>query len=305
MDLNTVTRLTELRADAELPLWQPGDAWLAGGTWLFSEPQPKIRRLLDLTTLGWPALSWSSDQPDADLIIGATCTIAELYRFATKLSRDSPSSDGPGGAPALLHAQGRPGHRAERAFVPDHGRGLIRQCCEAFLASFKIWNVATVGGNLGNALPAGPMISLTAGLDGRCEIWAPGGGRRRVAVIDLILGNNRHGLNPGEAIRSITLPHSALRDRTAFRQQSLTTLGRSAALLIGRIGPNGFTLTVTAATVRPVRVHFPGHPDPAELSAAIDAAIPPHLYHDDVHGLPAWRRHLTFRLAEEIRQELA
>ena len=28
------------------------------------------------------------------------------------------------------------------------------------------------------------------------------------------------------------------------------------------------------------------------------------LYHDDVHGKPFWRKHMTLRLAEEIRAEL-
>jgi len=28
------------------------------------------------------------------------------------------------------------------------------------------------------------------------------------------------------------------------------------------------------------------------------------LYHTDVHGKPLWRKHMTLRLAEEIRVEL-
>ena len=56
---------------------------------------------------------------------------------------------------------------------------LVNQCCRSFLASFKIWNMATVGGNLCMSLPAGPMISLTSALDGVCTIWTAG--RRRAA----------------------------------------------------------------------------------------------------------------------------
>ncbi|MGW2253387.1 hypothetical protein ACWCXH_24785 [Kitasatospora sp. NPDC001660] len=41
--------------------------------------------------------------------------------------------------------------------------------------SWKIWNTATVGGNLRNGPPAGPMISLTAALDGVCLLRAPSG----------------------------------------------------------------------------------------------------------------------------------
>jgi CO/xanthine dehydrogenase FAD-binding subunit len=268
VDLGTVEDLVTGASPAD---WRPGDAWLAGGTWLFSQPQPQLRRLLDLTTLGWVPLAADPDR----LVIAATCTIAELYAFAADLPYDW--TVGP----------------------------LVRQCCEAFLASFKVWNVATVGGNLGNALPAGPMISLLAALDGECEIWTPTGGIRRTDVVSLIVDDNQHALAPGELIRSITVPGSALRSRTAIRRQSLTTLGRSAALLIGRRDEAGFVLTVTAATRRPVRLAFPDHPTEAELGTAIDEQVPFHLYHTDVHGKPLWRRHLTYRQAEQLRQELA
>ena len=39
MDLNTITEVARPAARAQLPVWTAGDAWLAGGTWLFSEPQ--------------------------------------------------------------------------------------------------------------------------------------------------------------------------------------------------------------------------------------------------------------------------
>ena len=53
MDL---TAVTEVHHEPSMPSWCPGDAWLGGGTWLFSEPQPEITRLIDLTAFGWPAL---------------------------------------------------------------------------------------------------------------------------------------------------------------------------------------------------------------------------------------------------------
>lgn len=270
MDLGTVTDLVPA---ALPPDWRPGDAWLAGGTWLFSEPQEHLTRLLDLSAHDWPALEVHPDR----LVIAATCTIAQLHAFEPP---------------------------------PEWTVGpLVRACCEAFLASFKVWNVATVGGNLANALPAGPMISLTAALGGRCELWRPDGGIRHLDAVDLVTGDSLTALAPGELIRSITLPAAALRSRTAIRRRSLTTLGRSAALLIGRLdagagGDGGLVLTVTASTVRPYQLRFPGVPGPGELAAVLGAAIPPGAYHDDPHGLPVWRRHLTRLLAEEIRVEL-
>jgi CO/xanthine dehydrogenase FAD-binding subunit len=270
MDLNTITEVVRPQSRGQLPVWTAGDAWLAGGTWLFSEPQVHLRRLVDLTDLQWPALTVG----EAGLTIAATCTIAQLDALVCPVEwRAAP---------------------------------LISQCCRAFLASFKIWKTATVGGNLCMALPAGPMIALTAALDGICTIWKANGGEQNVRAIDFVTGNQTNMLTPGDLLRQIELPLAALKRRAAFRQISLTPVGRSAALLIGTTGREGnLTLTVTASTVRPVRVGFATMPDAADLREAILDGIPEEIYHDDVHGKPLWRKQMTWRLAEEIRIELA
>ena len=54
-----------------------------------------------------------------------------------------------------------------------------------------------------------------------------------------------------------------------------------------------------------MRLAFGNIPGVEELSGQIAQDIPPSLYFDDVHGLPEWRRAMTLRLAEEIREELA
>ncbi|MER8186663.1 FAD binding domain-containing protein [Kitasatospora sp. NPDC094015] len=268
MDLNTVLEVRDARRRGG---WQPGDAWLGGGTYLFSEPQPHIRRLIDLSRTGWEPLRATAD---GGLEIAATCTIAQLSRYA--------------------------------ATAPWPAQPLFEQCCRAFLASWKIWNMATVGGNLCNSLPAGPMISLTAALDGVAELWAQTGGVRRVPVAEFVTGAGRNLLDRGELLRSVTLPARALGARTAFRQASLYGLGRSGALLVGALDPvdGALTITVTASTVRPVRLWFPLPPNAAALREALVHAVAPDEYFDDIHGLPAWRRHMTFRFAEEIRREL-
>lgn len=268
MDLNTVVEIRDARHPAP---WRPGDAWLGGGTFLFSEPQPHLRRLVDLSRTGWTPVR--ADE-DGSLEIAATCTVAQLSRYGKDLTAEA--------AP------------------------LFEQCCRAFLASFKIWNMATVGGNLCNALPAGPMISLTAALDGECLLLAQDGVRRRVRVVDFVTGAGRKDLGVGELLRSVTLLARALACRTAFRQASLYGLGRSGVLVIGALDPldHSMTVTVTASTVRPVRLWFPLPPSAADLRAAIGSAVADDAWFDDIHGLPVWRRHMTFRLAEEIRREL-
>ncbi|MFD9034133.1 FAD binding domain-containing protein [Streptomyces sp. NPDC059567] len=268
MDLNTVLDVRDAR---RRETWRPGDAWLGGGTYLFSEPQPHIRRLIDLSRMGWEPLV---RHPDGSLEIAATCTVARLYRYARTLP-----------APAAF---------------------LVEQSCRAFLASFKIWNMATVGGNLCNGLPAGPMISLTAGLDGECLLLGQGGSLRRSKVTDFVTGAGRKDLAEGELLRSITIPADALNCRTAFRQASLYGLGRSGALVIGTLDPRDGSLavTVTAATTRPFRFWFPLPPTAQALRSSIDSAVADQEWFDDIHGLPEWRRHMALRFAEEIRREL-
>jgi CO/xanthine dehydrogenase FAD-binding subunit len=267
VDLNTVV---EVVSPARPGDWRPGDAWLGGGTALFAAPDPAVTRLLDLAAAGWPPLTLRDD----GLEIAATCTIAELAGFRGETRWDA------------LHA-------------------LIGPCCAAFLASFKIWNVATVGGNLCAALPAGPMIALGAALDGDCLLVAPDGGERRVPVAGFVTGEGRTVLRPGELLRSVWLPDPALTGRTACRQGSLHPHGRSAVLVAGRrTAGGGLLLTVTAATTRPFQLRFATPPEAETLSVALAERIPADAYVEDVHGLPAWRRHLTRMYAEQVRAEL-
>ncbi|WP_433293269.1 FAD binding domain-containing protein [Actinoplanes sp. CA-030573] len=185
------------------------------------------------------------------------------------------------------------------------GHDIVERCCHAFLASFKIWNVATVGGNLCAALPAGPMIALGAALDGKCLILGPEGERREVAVSEFVTGEATTVLRDGELLRSVHLPKLPLLSPTAYRQASLHAHGRSGVLVIGRRAGDGLAITVTAATRRPYVLRFPEMPEPEVVQIAVTERIPEEAYVRDVHGLPAWRRHLTRLYAEEVRRELA
>jgi CO/xanthine dehydrogenase FAD-binding subunit len=155
------------------------------------------------------------------------------------------------------------------------------------------------------SLPAGPMISLTAALDGVCTIWPADGGERKIPVADFVTGDQRNVLAPGDLLRQVDIPLAALRRRSAFRQISLTPVGRSAALLIGSVtSDGGLTLTITASTRRPVQLSFDRIPNDKKLRETIMQRIADDLYHTDLHGKPAWRKHMTLRLAEEVRVEL-
>lgn len=290
--MNTIEAVVRTADPAQ---WREGDAWLAGGTVLFSSGSPAagqepLRRLLDLGSTDWTPIAVSA----AGIELAATCTIAQLYAF--------PDAD----------ADADAGSAAGRGLAGNWpGVELVRPCCESFAASFKVWNMSTVGGNLCTSLPAGPMISLCAALDATATILGPGGARRTLPVLDFVTGDGTNCLAPGELLRSVSLPAAALSSRVAFRRLSLSNLGRSAVLLIGRLDAGGaLVLTVTAATKRPVQLRLESSAAALAgaltdaLSEALDAAIPDDLYHDDVHGLPAWRKDMTYRLAHEIQAEL-
>jgi CO/xanthine dehydrogenase FAD-binding subunit len=266
VDLNTVTEF----APAATAAWRDGDAWLGGGTWLFSQPQPRLRRLLDLHAFGWPALT----ETDEGLRIAATCTLAELRRWRPKRPAYSPGAE------------------------------LGRRCCDALLGSFKVQNVATVGGNICLSLPAGPMTSLAASLDGVAALAGPDGGARQLPVARLVTGDGRNALAPGELLTHLDIPAAALAARSAFRQLSLSPVGRSAVLVIARRdGAGGCVATITAATPRPVQLRFPALPDRDTALAALGRADP--AYCDDVHGGAAWRAAVTRRCLAEVIAELA
>src|ERR1700676_176248 len=133
MDLNTIAEVVRPREGARETQWRDGDAWLAGGTWLFSEPQPHLRRLIDLQDLGWEPLVVS----EQGLEIAATC---QIYKVAA------------------LHVTAGWGAATQ-----------IDQCCGQFLSSYKLWHTAPVGGNICISLPAELMNSLAVPPEGICK----------------------------------------------------------------------------------------------------------------------------------------
>jgi len=269
LDLNTITEVVRQPLDPPGAQWRAGDAFLAGGTWLFSDQQPELRRLIDLMPLGWDSLTVT----DSGLEIGAMCTIRDLHALPAP-------ADWPAAA-------------------------LFTTSCEAFLASFKVWNTATVGGNICMSLPAGPMITMTVALEATYTLLSPDGSERVVDAADFITGNNANVLAAGEVLRRIDIPASALRKRHAHRRFTLTHLGRSTIFMIAtqRRDADDLLLTITAGTTRPVRLAFDVMPAADELARSIDG-LPSELWFDDPNGSPDHRHHLATYYAEQIRAEL-
>ncbi|MCF6743442.1 FAD-binding molybdopterin dehydrogenase [Blastococcus sp. KM273128] len=244
---------------------RPGERLLAGGTWLFSEPQPQVTGLVDLTAMHWEP--WEP-LPGGGLRLAATCTVQQA-----------------------------------RA-APWPSPTLAERCADALLMSFKVQSAATVGGNLCLGLPAGAMIALTAALDGEVVVWTPDGAERRAPVADFVLDAGVVDLRPGEVLRSVELPGPALRQASALRRAALTTHGRSAALVIGRRSADAVVLTVTASVPRPVVLALPPTETAAAVRDAVAAACGATGWFADPHGAADWRAAQTVGLAAEVHAEL-
>jgi xanthine dehydrogenase iron-sulfur cluster and FAD-binding subunit A len=271
MDQPTVMDFVVPPPDDPLSDWREGDAWLAGGTLVFYTPMPHLRRLRDLSQMGWPSITVNDD----GLELAATCGITELHEFVPP---------------------------AEWTAGP-----FLRQSVEEYLAGFKVWNRQTVGGNICASLPAGPMVTMGAALEAQYTLWAVDGSVRVVPAIDFVTDNNVNILEPGELLRSIHIPLSSLMRTHVIRRFTLTKHGRSSIYLVGTADRSSgeLLITVSAATIHPVHLRFAGMPSRDELTAAIDHGIPNELYFDDPNGTPAHRRHMTHVFAQQIRAELS
>jgi len=257
-----------------------GERPLAGGTWIYSVRQSGTTHLVDLTAMGWPAITWTPD----GLAIAATCTVAELSLLTPPELRTDPV---------------RAGNGSERFTDP---RALFWQCANSFLASFKIWNVATVGGNIALALPAGPMTSLAASLDAVAVIWAPDGSQRRMPVAEFVTGVLTTDLRDGEILREILIPSTSLSARTGLRRIALNALGRTGTLVIARVDEGGETVfTVSGGTSHPEQARFDHLPTAAQLEQRLRTI---ETWYTDAHGAADWREAMTVRFAEQLRVEL-
>lgn len=272
MDLNTISEVKRPASEAELPpQWHEHAMWLAGGTWIYSEPQEDLNQLVDLARLGWD----EAVANEQGLTLGAMCTIAKLDQLKT----------------------------------PDDWTAapLIGVCCRALLASFKIWNEATVGGNICRALPAAGMVTLACALDGKVELWPRQGEPRTLKVEDLVIDDGIAELSPGELMRQLFIPAAALRRRVIVRRAAYAEHSRSMIFLVATIDPdnNAFQLTVTASTTRPFVFRFPQAPSFTELKQAIEERIGLGDYVVDSYRTLAYRRHMTLHFAREICEELS
>ena len=210
-----------------------GETVLAGGTWLFSEPQPGTHRPGRPDHAGLAGLGARSTAACGSR---ATCTVERAARRP----------------PWGRHGRAWSGQLRRRA--PDVVQGPARRHRRR----------QRLPG------PAGRRDDLAAGRPGRRRpwCWTPDGGERREPVADLVTRRAHHHAcaRRGRSAR-VDVPAASPRRRHAFRRARLAPLGRSSAVVVGRRRRRRRRLTLTAATTRPVVLEL-GPPELADELAA-------------------------------------
>lgn len=196
MDLPNIKTYLSLDNLQNLPNWGEDWAWLAGGTWLFSEPQPHLKVLVDIQHLGWSEIETQGEY----LIIGATCPLIKLLEYPW--------------LPEWIATEG------------------LKSAVSALAASLKVINVATVGGNICLALSVGTIAPFMVGLDASYEIWNINQGKRLVKAEDFQIGSRQTILQPGEILRRILIPLSNLKWQVNYQRLSIAATDPALAIVL-------------------------------------------------------------------------
>jgi CO/xanthine dehydrogenase FAD-binding subunit len=85
----------------------------------------------------------------------------------------------------------------------------------ARFASPPIRNVATLGGNIANASPAGDGVAALLALDAEVDAWTADGARR-LAITDVVTGPGRLGLPAGSVLAAVRIPVAVPEEGQAF-----------------------------------------------------------------------------------------
>ena len=242
MNLNTVTEVKRPRSAEEIADWREGY---------------RVARRRDVAVLDAAGRHRHADRSPVAALAGAA-------RHRRAVSR-SPR-------PARW-----PSSRTSRRRQRGRRRRCSRCAAMSLLASFKIWNAATVGGNICMSLPAGSMISLTASLEGTYTLWPRDGEPRKIAAVDFVTGNHAECPRAGRA--AALHPSAGTRARQALRfpprfAHASGALGHHRRRHARRQAPDDLALTITPATSRPFQLRFDRVPDAAKLREAIFAPFP-------------------------------
>jgi CO/xanthine dehydrogenase FAD-binding subunit len=225
-----------------------------------------VTTLIDITQFGWSEIAIAPD----GLTIGATCIMSDL------LAQDYPAH--------------WPGVRVLKQAVHE-------------LASFKVQNIATIGGNLCLAIPAGTFAPAMVLLDAEYEIVSLNGESYWVPAAEFQTGIRQTILEPGQLLRQIKIPKDYLEWQVSYHRICEATAGLAIAIALTAYDParDRVRCVVSAAMPVPQLVEFDHIPTETELAEALEVQMPACL--DDTLASAAYRRHVAHVLMVRSLQE--
>jgi CO/xanthine dehydrogenase FAD-binding subunit len=266
MDLHTVETYLRPTDLASLQDWNSGWAWLAGGTWLFSEPQLTLHTLVDLEPLGWSEIEQNEDR----LGIGATCTFTQLLNYPW----------------------------------PEEWLAIaaLKTAISALAASFKVTHMATIGGNLCLALAVGVMAPLMVLLDATYEIWSPTASPRYIPAKNFQLGVQKTALQPSEVLRCVWIPTASLGWQTSVQRFGIAATDPALSIVMVAYSPetSAIRLSLGACVAVPCLIEFSQFPTAEQLAEAL-AAID---WLQDLRASAEHRQQVTEVLIRRALQEI-
>jgi carbon-monoxide dehydrogenase medium subunit len=180
------------------------------------------------------------------------------------------------------------------------------------MAAPPVRSLATLGGNICNASPAGDTICAMIAL-GAEVVLTSSRGKRSLALEDVFSGPGKTVLKSGELLTEIRIRPTGKREGSAYakvgRRQALTLAVLNAAARV-RLDAKGncadVRIAIGAAGPRPVRAvkaeaALRGKPFTREAMArAAEVAVSETRPIDDVHGTAWYRRKLTRVLVARV-----
>ena len=206
---------------------------VAGGTDLLLDLQQKRHPPVDWLPHWRHASGMAHSQPEADWL--------PHWRHASGMAHSQPEADWLVDVTAipelnrleacdngLFVGAAVPLNRiVESALVKRHAYALYQAC--SLIGGPQVRNVATLGGNVGHALPAGDGTIALLALDAKAEI-AANNGRQLVPLAELFLGPGRSALQPGQLLVGFHLPLCNPTEGSAF-QRVMRPQGVAIAIL--------------------------------------------------------------------------
>lgn len=220
----------------------------------------KLTSLEDVTELMW------SDGPESLLIAGGTDILVRQRPFVDKhilvdISQVAELKKVTVGEKGMFSVGAGLTHQE----IVDHPvirrRARLLQLACGCIGSIQIRNRGTLGGNLGNASPAGDSIPALACLDARVLVVARSR-RREFDVLSFFPGPGQTALQVDEVIESVRIPgrkgRSAAFFKKAGQRRGMCCSKASVALLARRHSPGSLSdVRVALGAVAPTVLRAP------------------------------------------------